>query len=121
MFRRMGIIAIALFLLSTVFQLRTAAQGYSGLESRLSNLEGDVRQLRAQMSRLESQATSITPPYPAPARSAPIPTPSRDRNRGNYSSDPMFDRLATLVVELKQRVSQLEQQVGDLRKLRTTR
>ena len=87
------------------------AQTLSSLKGRVSRLESANARLSNRLSRLESQVKRgrspnslanrepISPPSPSPA-------PSID--------DPMFDRLATLVIELKERINALEARVEAL-------
>lgn len=78
-------------------------------DSRLTQLEFDVRQLQTQLNRLEAQL-SQSGPVAAPSRPA-VPS-------GSVSGDPslavQFDNLATLAIELKQQVRQLESRVTQL-------
>lgn len=68
----------------------------------LSRLESRVDQLEAQLSQPRNGASSARP-APAPRLGQPVP-----------SKDPMFDRLATMVIELKEQVSQVEARVSKL-------
>lgn len=86
-----------------------------------TQLEFRVRQLESQLSRLESLVNrlSITP---ADGRSIVKVEPQEveentieSQGRQSWvSGDPMFDRLATLVIELKQEVQDLQQRVKQL-------
>ncbi|HEY9874278.1 MAG TPA: hypothetical protein V6D12_12625, partial [Candidatus Obscuribacterales bacterium] len=102
-------LCLFLILLLAVLPGCTSAQAASDmLESRVSRLETENYQLRSLLNRLESQINSLSqlqPRTPGANRSAP-PVPPRG-NRQVSSADPMFDRLATLAIELKQRVSKL--------------
>ncbi len=75
----------------------------SQIESRLSRIELQLNQLRNPRS---SGATSPPPPS-KPSRNQP-PQPTLE------TREQMFDRLATLVVELKQQVNKLEVRVSKL-------
>jgi uncharacterized protein YceH (UPF0502 family) len=75
--------------------------------SRLNNLEFDVRAIESRLDRIESQLGRPRSPR----------TPVTQSSRGQQprlSREQMFDRLATLVIELKQQVNQLEQRVSQL-------
>jgi outer membrane murein-binding lipoprotein Lpp len=120
MFKKIGITCLALIIALVILSGGTLAQSSSALESRVSRLEVDNYQLRSQISRLESQLSELSgrsaSQTPSPTRPAP-PAP-RSPNRQVLSSDPMFNRLATLVIELKERVQALEAQVAELKKQR---
>lgn len=120
MVKKIGITCIALIFALVILSGRTLAQSSSALESRISRLEVDNYQLRSQISRLESQLSELSgrsaSQTPSPNKPPP-PVPPRS-NRQVLSSDPMFNRLATLVVELKERVQSLEAQVAELKKQR---
>jgi chaperonin cofactor prefoldin len=116
MIKRIVLISL-IFVLGVVFVPRlTLAQSPAFLESRVNRLETENAQLRAQMYQIQSQLNQLSG-RPTPPKPAPNPTSSRTR-RQTLSSDPMFDRLATLVIELKERVQSLEAQVAQLKKQR---
>ena len=90
----------------------TLAQGSATqLEYRMSRLEAQVSQLIGQINSLQYQTSGTTviqvkpdPTNPAPELRNPL-----------ISGDPMFDRLATLVIETKQDVQELQQQMAELK------
>ena len=94
---------------------RLAAQSTAQLESRLSRLESENYQLRAELSRLESQIYSLSRSgtrLPEPSRpTAPTITPVRPT-----ATTPIVDRLATLLIELKERVTNVEARMTRLEK-----
>ncbi|WP_228061062.1 hypothetical protein [Coleofasciculus sp. LEGE 07092] len=94
----------------------TLAQSTAAIESRLSRLEAENFQLRSQINRIESQLSSLSGRTSTQNRTPNLPVPpvSPRANRQILSSDPMFDRLATLIIELKERVQVLEEQVTEL-------
>ncbi len=89
------------------------ADNLSSLQSRVSRLESDNYRLRSRLNRLESQlkrgslSSSLDnqEPIGLPSSSS---APSIEKQ--------MFDRLATLVIELKERVKDLELRVDALEK-----
>lgn len=74
------------------------------LDSRVRQLEFQVRSLQTQLSSSPS-----TPRPNTPAPPIDIPTVSGDPTLAQQ-----FDNLANLAIELKQRVSALEEQVAQL-------
>ena len=81
------------------------------IDSRLSNLEVDINALESRLSRIESQLDQlrgIRTPSPT------TPAPGNRTNQTQLGREQMFDRLATLVIELKQQVNKLEARVSKL-------
>lgn len=83
-------------------------------ESRLSGIEADLNIIESRLRQLEAQVNR-TNVSPLP-RTNPSPTLTPRTQSGNRRNDPQFDRLATLVVELKQQVNSLEKRVTKLEK-----
>ena len=122
--KKYGIICLVLILGFVFLPRLTVAQSPGLLESRISRIEAENFQLRSQVSRIESQLAQLSGrPFSSPQKPSPnSPAPrisSRTNRRQVSSSDPMFERLATLVIELKERVQSLESQVAELKKPRT--
>lgn len=119
MLKKLSIICLSLIFAFVIFERHTLAQSTASLESRLSRLEGENWQLRSQINSLESQLSQITSQLtsqtPSSNRQTAPQIPPRT-NRQVSSSDPMFKRLATLVIELGERVKVLETQVAQLKK-----
>ncbi|MBD3885088.1 hypothetical protein IFO70_25485 [Phormidium tenue FACHB-886] len=88
------------------WQLSARAQSTSQLDARLSRLESANTLLQSRISRLESSLSgasssrNITPE--APSVGAPAASGSA------LADDPVFKRLATLVIELRERIIALE-------------
>ncbi len=117
MIKKIAIVSFALILLVTVLSRWTLAQSAGYLESRLSRLESDSFSIRSELARLEAVVTQLA----NSSNSAPItirpPLPASPRaNRQLLSSDLTYNRLATLVVELKQRINNVETRVNRLEK-----
>lgn len=97
----------------------TPASASSGLEARISRLEAENFQLRAQLSRVETQINRLAGVESRSDR-ATLPNRPSPPNALNVSprsligDDPMFKRLATLVIELKERVARLENRLKKL-------
>ncbi len=120
MIRKIAITCLAFVLGFAILPRLTLAQSTPALEGRISRLEADNFQLRSQVSRLESQLAELSgrSPSPTPSPIRPAPSVPPRANRQVSSSDRMFDRLATLAIELKERVQALEAQVAELKKQR---
>ena len=103
--------AIVLLLIFTGLQQITPAQLPTQLNSRLSRLEVEVRSLRSDLRRLASQVSGVSRD-PAPSR--PISPPAISPDIYEPSLEEQFDNLATLAIELKQRVVELENRVDQV-------
>ncbi|NJR49420.1 MAG: hypothetical protein HC780_07445 [Leptolyngbyaceae cyanobacterium CSU_1_3] len=104
--QRLAIVALA-FLLVLPLQGCFPAQAQPGLESRISRLETDLFGLQNRLNQLEGRTRSGGLLVPVPSGSPRERPPSRVS-----SADPQFDRLATLVIELKERVTKLEERLA---------
>ena len=113
--RVLGVI-FALVLMTLLQRSFTPVLASSALESRLSRLESDNSQVRSQVSRLEAEVYRLTGTRSQPERvnqPAPRITPNPSlAPLSTLGDDPMFKRLATLVIELKERIVALETQVA---------
>lgn len=90
----------------------SSAQTSQQVNFRISRLETEVRMLQSQLNQLESQIGRGDRPSPMQP-SAPNPDPGSLED-SMLASDPMFDRLATLVIETRQDVFALEERVEAL-------
>ncbi len=86
---------------------------FSGLlESRFNNLESQFYRLESQVNRIENQLNRVGSSSP---KIPDNPLPQRSPRRlSQQQRDKMFDRLATLVIELKQDVKELQKRVSQL-------
>ena len=102
-------VPILILLLWCSWQIATPAQSTNQLESRLSRIELENTTLRSRVGQLESQVSRLSSnagidfPQPPADRSTPAASP--------LANDPTFKRLATLVIELKERIVAVENQV----------
>lgn len=78
-----------------------------GTDSRIARLEADLSRLQRRVARLESARSPdrAAPPAASPGGSPPAAAPS---------DDPMFDRLATLAIELKDDLRAIEARLAVL-------
>lgn len=115
--KRIGLVALALFLVIMLWSGATSNTVLSQqpVESRFYNLEADFNRLEARVNQIEARlGQSGRVPSGVPA-TPPSSSGSR-RTVSPQQRDKMFDTLATLVIELKQQVNQLEARVGKLEK-----
>jgi peptidoglycan hydrolase CwlO-like protein len=80
---------------------------------RLSNLEADINRVESRLNNVEAQLNQIRPSSSRTQSIPPQPLPSR-RNLAQKEQNQMFDRMATLIVELKQQINKLEARVSKL-------
>lgn len=105
MVRRFGLVLIAVVLALLLLQRGTAAQSVSNLQADLFELRSQVSQLRAQVAQLRGQSPSGTR----------TPTPGKIPRSPTDPSDPqIIERLATLAIEAKERLTALESRVAKL-------
>lgn len=102
------------FLIGSIVAFSIAPAKASMDETRISRLESDLARLESEVNQLSSQIRSLDRsgdrPRPNPVEVPTIARPETARS----SSDPMFDRLATLVIELKQRMDGFEERLVEL-------
>lgn len=82
------------------------------IESRINNLQADFNRVLSRLNQIEGQLNQRQPGS-SPRTTITVPSGSR-RNLSQTQREQMFDRLATLVVELKQQVNKLEARVAKL-------
>jgi len=91
-------------------QLFSSADAQIGLvESRLSRIESDLVGIRSELNQLSANRSRAGISVPSPSIS---PTPARSTK----FTDAQFDRLATLVIESRDRIKVLEEKVAKLEK-----
>lgn len=85
------------------------------VQSRLNALQSEFYRLESRLNRIEAQLDRPPQRESSGAPAAPAPPPlSPGQNGSQLSREQMFDRLATLVIELKQQVNELEARVSKL-------
>lgn len=98
---------LALSLLVSLFlrPMLRPATAVSLTDSRVSQLEYQVRSLQTQINQIQSNTPASS------GSSRPTLTPEAPFIPGDPSLAQQFDNLATLAIELKQRVKALEERV----------
>ncbi|MEL6469146.1 MAG: hypothetical protein AAFQ74_05420 [Cyanobacteria bacterium J06623_4] len=76
-------------------------------DSRVTQLEFQVRSLQTQINQLQSRR-----PSSSPAGSRPPDIVSAGPTPGELSFEQQFDNLAILVIEINQRLAAIETQLG---------
>ena len=104
-------LVFTLFLITIIWGgLLTYPAASQRIESRVNNLEFDINRLESRLNQIESQI-GRTSRGRRPNFNRKFP---RRRNLSQRERDKMFDRLATLVIEVKQQVQALEKRVKKL-------
>lgn len=102
------VVFLACALAIAVKPIFTPAQSTTQLEFRITQLESQITELRGQIYSLQNQGSGVNRPQ-SPNR------PSSGRtNPRMLSGDPMFDNLATLVIETKQDVLKIQERLSKL-------
>lgn len=100
---------LTILIIITVLTLFPTKVQSAQIQSRLSNLESDLYRVELRLNSLESQLGN------SPSRTKPqSSSPSSPNKLSNREPGTMFDRLATLVIETKQDVQQLQKRVSKL-------
>jgi len=108
--KRIRLLTLALVLVLIIWGgLFSNTASSQQVESRLNNLQADFNRVESRLNQIESQ---LYQNRQAPSTRTTL-TPRQPTGRGN-ERDKMFDRLATLVVELKQQVNTLEKRIAKL-------
>ena len=132
-FRRHYIVLVGLscLLISLLYLAPQVAIGHPLLAQSNLNLNSDIISLRARISRLEQEVNSLRRNNsftPSPSRTAKPqqptsnPAPSRPtivnppivNGRAIGKSDPLYERLATLLIELKEDVRNLDRRLTEI-------
>lgn len=112
-----GIFLAALVLVVLAFQASTPAQTTPQYDSRISRLEFDNTRLSARVSQLETQLARLNRIEIPRAGSNPINL--NGTRQPIESIDTRFDRLVTLVIELREQVSELETRLSEVEEQRS--
>lgn len=93
------------------------------VQSRVNALFVDINRIESRLNRIEAQLNQRGTESPRASSSSPPPYPSNlGRNRQpQLNRDEMFDRLATLVIELREQIRELEARVSKMESRGTPR
>ncbi|HLO84083.1 MAG TPA: hypothetical protein VK203_03580 [Nostocaceae cyanobacterium] len=112
MFKKLILAGIVVIILWSGFLAKSASSQQT--DFRIFNLESDLRRLELRLNQLEySLGQNRASPSPN-INLTPQQSTGSSRKLSQSERDRMFDRLATLVVELKQQVNQLNARVAKL-------
>ena len=98
------VVCLILTLLLSIW-LRPAIADSSLSESRINQLEFQVRSLQTQINQLQGQSPNLSSGSATSRPDVALP-------RNELSIDEQFDNLATLVIEINQRVIRLEEKAA---------
>lgn len=113
------------FLLIVLLSIILIASNHSVVQAQsISSLNGEIINLRTRINRLESDLSFLKRSIPSnrnipntPTRESPSSTinnPPAINNTVVGRSDPLFQRLATLVIELKEDVKNLDRRLKEI-------
>ena len=112
LFKKIALLCIALLLVIIAWGGLVSAPASSQDRSRINSLEVDINGIESRLNRIEAQLNQLRRYGSA---GAPLSEPPRDKPPLN--SEQMFDRLATLVIELREQIRELEARVSKLESL----
>jgi outer membrane murein-binding lipoprotein Lpp len=81
---------------------------------RVNNIESDLRRLESRLNQIELSIGQNREPPTSRTTVSPSKTPNPKRTLSQSERDKIFDRLSTLVIELKQQVNNLTKRVTQL-------
>lgn len=116
------VLLLAIFIWSRFFAAPASSQQE---QSRINALEVDINYIESRLNRIENQldqlARSESPraplsnsPPPPRRNGQGTPSPNSRPNQPPFNREQMFDRLATLAIELKEQITKLEARVSKL-------
>jgi hypothetical protein len=112
-FKVLGILTLTLTLMLLFLgPSRAPAQTTTQLESRLSRLEFETNAFQTNLNQLEAQVSRLSSGAGIDFSPSSSSADSRTPATTALAEDPTFKRLATLVIELKERVVAVEERVG---------
>ncbi|HEY9641741.1 MAG TPA: hypothetical protein V6C57_14735 [Coleofasciculaceae cyanobacterium] len=88
------------------------SQSTGQLDAKISRLESENITLRSRVNNLENQVARLSRASGIAPSSEPIAHPPLATGGSGLADDPVFKRLATLVIELRERIIALEARAG---------
>ena len=104
------VVTLALALLLSLTANRVLAQSTSQVSAQISRLESQNALLQSRLSRLEAALSRVGGGGSLNVPS--VPPSSNAADASSLASDPLFNRLATLVIELRDRIRVLEERLN---------
>ncbi|MCT7967555.1 hypothetical protein NG799_14540 [Laspinema sp. D1] len=98
----------------------TSAQGSIADATRIARLESEIFSLRSQINRLQSDVARLgrqpaaSPPISRPQPQEESPSVLTPRQPNDPSLAQQFDNLAILAIELKQRITTVEERLAEI-------
>lgn len=105
------------FALIIVTNKPASSQSITGLNAEISSLRSRINRLESEIRNVRSSRTAPGLPYELPERESidgEIENPPVVNDQPIGKSDPLFERLATLIIELKEDVRNLENRLDVL-------
>ena len=115
--------SVTILIVGLIFALITASNQPASSQS-ITGLNAEISSLRSRINRLESEIRNIRTSNPTSA--LPYELPEKEPIDGEIEnppvvndqpigkSDPLFERLATLIIELKEDVNNIENRLDAL-------
>ena len=100
-------ILMALMIISTT-NLTVVSQSTTSINAELSSLRSRINRLESEIRRLSRSGNLASPRDPNPPRNT---SPANIDGNLVGSSDPLFERFATLLIELKEDVRDLNKRL----------
>ena len=118
------VLAIAIYLPIVISQPSLAQTDFNlksdiiTLQSRISRLEQEVGRLRSSNSKTSNRATAtkVEPPASPPNSNFTIVNPPEVNGEIIGRSDPLYEKLATLAIELKEDIQNLDRRLTKVEK-----
>lgn len=121
-------ICLSFILISLIYLVPTLnqpllAQSDLSLKSDIISLESRLNRLEQEVTRLRSSSSSSQINVPAAELKEPSPPPASRNTTGNVTvvdgqiigrTDPLYSRLATLLIELKEEVTSLDRRLTEI-------
>ena len=116
------VVSLIYFSVAIAVHQPASAQSDLTLKSDIISLKARISRLEQEVSRLRSSNRSLRNPSAPKRESTAVQqnrrNPSITNERSVASSDPMFDRLATLLIELKEKVRNIDRRLTKIEKSR---